>query len=87
MRINVYAEEVTPKVSIVEKTADTGSTFIGVRFHLASPETLHHSKKDDDTSAVTFWVKSSKAGFKHGDEALLLSVLNEAHRLLTGRAK
>lgn len=54
MRLNIYSEELTPRVEHVEKEAN-GKIFHGVRFYLKSPEELHHTADDDDTSAVTFW--------------------------------
>lgn len=72
MRVNVYAEEQTDAVEIIEKDG-----FTGVRFWLHLPVTkceedpnyvgktrtvqhqgpfMHHPK-DDDSSAVTFWGK------------------------------
>lgn len=72
MRINVYAEEMTDKVELIEKTTKDG-TFVGVRFWLELPVTvksdpdgpqqhvrgpfLHHAD-DNDSSAVTFWGKA-----------------------------
>lgn len=66
MRINIYAEEITQHVEIVEKTTLEG-TFTGVRFWLHLPVTLEdgtqaqgpfiHGPGDDDSSAVTFWGK------------------------------
>jgi len=66
MRVNVYAEEMTDRVEIVEKMID-GQLFTGLRFYLELPVTrgqmqisgpfLHHDG-DDDSSAVTFWGKS-----------------------------
>jgi len=66
MRVNVYAEEMTDRVEIVEKTID-GQLFTGLRFYLELPVTrgqmqvsgpfIHHDG-DDDSSAVTFWGKS-----------------------------
>jgi hypothetical protein len=57
MRVNVYSQELTKEVSIVEKVAaDTGIKHYGVRLYLHSPDLLHHTKEDDDRSAVTFWV-------------------------------
>jgi hypothetical protein len=38
MRVNVYAEEITDKVEIIEKTTPDG-TFTGVRFWLELPVT------------------------------------------------
>jgi hypothetical protein len=60
MRVNIYAEEITDEVQSQEKTADTGNTFYAIRFILKSPESLHFNEKDDDRSAVTFWVPGSK---------------------------
>lgn len=61
MRVNVYAEEMTHRVELVQK-----GDFTGVRFYLELPVTvgkeqvsgpfLHH-ENDDDSSAVTFWGK------------------------------
>jgi hypothetical protein len=57
MRVNVYSEEITERVELVEKTVgDTGETFYGVRFFLASPAELHRKDQgDDDAPSVTFW--------------------------------
>jgi len=56
MRINVYSEELTERVELKPKQADnTGAWFYGLHFFLLSPEELHHSDADDDTSAVIFW--------------------------------
>ena len=86
MRINVYAEELTTNVEIVEKTADNGSRFVGLRFKLKSPKELHQTPTDDDSSAVTFWVKSSKNGFKLGDELFLVGLLSAAITVLYEKA-
>lgn len=60
MRINVYAEELTQEVELVEKSVTDDRfgtrTFYGVRMYLQSSETLYHSPEDDDRSAITFWV-------------------------------
>ena len=65
MRVNVYAEEMTGRVEIIQKVTAT-DIFTGVRFYLELPATvkgkqyqgpfLHHPG-DDDSSAVTFWGK------------------------------
>ena len=65
MRVNVYAEEMTDRVEIVEKVID-GQVFTGLRFYTELPVTkggtqhqgpfIHHYG-DDDSSAVTFWGK------------------------------
>lgn len=69
MRVNVYAEEMTDRIEIIEKTTEAG-TFTGVRFYLELPvtvpsgsgHTIHrgpfmHKPGDDDSAAVTFWGK------------------------------
>jgi hypothetical protein len=66
MRVNVYAEEMTDRIDIVQKEG-----FTGLRIYLELPVTiLHpngmtevrrgpfiHKPGDDDSSAVTFWGK------------------------------
>jgi hypothetical protein len=65
LRLNVYAEELTDRVEIVEKDAD-GRKFTGIRFYMELPATVDgkqyqgpfiHGPGDDDSSAVTFWGK------------------------------
>lgn len=65
MRVNIYAEELTQRVELVEKRSDEG-TFTGVRFYLELPATVAgvqhqgpflHREGDDDSAAVTFWGK------------------------------
>ncbi len=67
MRVNIYAEELTDKVEIIKKTID-GRDYTAVRFYLELPATVDgkqysgpflHRPGDDDSSAVTFWGKSS----------------------------
>ena len=67
MRVNVYAEEITSRVEIVEKDG-----FTGIRFYLELPVTIkqnhggvtqyrgpfQHHPSDDDSAAVTFWGKA-----------------------------
>jgi hypothetical protein len=60
MRINVYSQELTKDVELVEATADTGITYYGVRIFLASPDVLHHTPEDDDRSAITFWLPNAQ---------------------------
>ena len=65
MRINVYAEELTDRIEIVEKTiGDT--TFVGVRIYLELPVTVGSEQVrgpflaepcGDGTSAITLWSK------------------------------
>lgn len=71
MRVNVYAEEMTSEVELVEKVID-GRTYVGVRLYLHLPVTRElgtgtvpeqvrgpfiHRLGDDDSSAITFWGK------------------------------
>lgn len=71
MRVNVYAEEMTDRVEIIEKVIDE-NVFTGVRFYLELPVTQYmdgkghpqnisgpfiHRPGDDDSAAVTFWGK------------------------------
>lgn len=72
MRVNVYAEEMTDRIEIIEKETADG-IFTGVRFYLELPVTppttqagvygdpvkgpFIHREGDDDSAAVTFWGK------------------------------
>lgn len=70
MRVNVYAEEMTDRIEIIEKHTEDGD-FTGLRFYLELPIQFpvgggHHLTRrgpfmhrpgDDDSSAVTFWGK------------------------------
>ena len=59
MRINVYSQELTDEVGVVEKVSNTGLTYSAVQLMLHSSPMLHHPPKDDDRSAVTFWLPKS----------------------------
>ncbi len=59
MRINVYSQELTDEVNTVEKVSNTGLTYSAVQLMLHSSPLLHHPPKDDDRSAVTFWLPKS----------------------------
>lgn len=59
MRINVYSQELTDEVVVVEKVSNTGVTYYGVQLILHSSDRLHHPPEDDDRSAVTFWLPKS----------------------------
>lgn len=61
MRINVYSQELTKEITLVQKQADTGIVFYGIRFFLASPDILHHIPEDDDRSAITFWIPNARS--------------------------
>ncbi len=70
MRVNVYSEELTDRVDIIERKVN-GNTFTGLRFYLELPVTTMpsgeqvrgpflHGPSDDESAAVTFWgVKGS----------------------------
>jgi hypothetical protein len=81
MRVNVYAEEITDRIELVEKKNAEGH-FVGIRFYLELPVTHEgvnvkgpfiHRPGDDDSAAITFW---GKRDFR---EALqnALSILDE----------
>lgn len=61
MRINVYSQELTDEVNVIEKVSNTGLTYSAVQIMLHSSPMLHHPPQDDDRSAVTFWLPKSKA--------------------------
>lgn len=60
MRINVYSQELTDEVIVVEKTSNTGIVYHAAQLVLYSSDRLHHSPEDDDRSAVTFWLPKSR---------------------------
>lgn len=74
MRINVYSQELTDEVKLVEKPSNTGVVYHAVQLILHSSERLHHPPEDDDRSAVTFWLPKSK----HRRESLALAFENMA---------
>jgi len=66
MRVNVYAEEMTDRVELIEKDGFTGIRFYlylpASEFQTFGPPKQHvgpfiHREGDDDSSAVTFWGK------------------------------
>ena len=59
MRINVYSQELTDEVIMIAKTSNTGITYHAAQLILHSSEKLHHPPRDDDRSAVTFWLPKS----------------------------
>lgn len=61
MRINVYSQELTDEVIPVEKVSNTGITYHAAQLVLHSSPMLHHPPKDDDRSAITFWLPKSDA--------------------------
>lgn len=60
MRINVYSQELTSEVGIVEKKSNTGIVYHAAQLMLHSSPMLHHPPHDDDRSAVTFWLPKSR---------------------------
>ncbi|MDE2434760.1 MAG: hypothetical protein KGM49_00735 [Sphingomonadales bacterium] len=60
MRINVYSQELTPEVLLIEKESNTGLVYSAVQMILHSSDRLHHPPADDDRSAVTFRLPKSK---------------------------
>lgn len=61
MRINVYSQELTDEVKVIEKESNTGLVYSAVQLMLHSSPMLHHPPQDDDRSAVTIWLPKSKA--------------------------
>ena len=59
MRINVYSQELTSEVNVIEKESNTGLVYSAVQIMLHSSPMLHHPPQDDDRSAVTFWLPKS----------------------------
>src|SRR6266849_423316 len=60
MRVNIYAEELTPETEFVSKVLEDGRTVYAVRLFFKSASELHHTVDDDDRSAITFWVPWTK---------------------------
>lgn len=59
MRINVYSQELTDEVKLIEKGSNTGIVYHAAQLILHSSPMLHHPPDDDDRSAVTFWLPKS----------------------------
>jgi len=59
MRINVYSQELTREIILVEKPSNTGVVYHAAQLVLHSSEKLHHPPHDDDRSAITFWLPKS----------------------------
>jgi hypothetical protein len=55
MRINVYHEELNEECEVVQKTAETGIVYYGIRLFMKSAPELHFKPEDDDRTAITFW--------------------------------
>ena len=83
MRVNVYTEELTFDVKVVEAeyvSSRSGQpmTNFGVRLFLKSHPDLHFLPKDDDRSAVTLWLGDNEK-HAHTLRDLLAHVLEELH--------
>lgn len=81
MRVNIYSQELTDEVLLIEKGSNTGITYSAVQFVLHSSERLHHPPMDDDRSGVTFWLPKSE----HRREALA-QAFEHAARLIREEA-
>lgn len=60
MRVNVYSQELTSEVEMIEKKSDTGIIYSAIRLYLHSSDKLHHGAGDDDRSAITIWLPKSE---------------------------
>ena len=61
MRINVYSQELTYEVILIEKKSNTETIYHAAQLILHSSPRLHHPPEDDDRSAVTFWLPKSQS--------------------------
>ncbi|UYA98816.1 hypothetical protein P9A53_gp72 [Xanthomonas phage vB_Xar_IVIA-DoCa6] len=59
MRVNVYSQELTSEVNLVQKESNTGLVYSAVQLMLHSSDKLHHPPADDDRSAITIWLPKS----------------------------
>jgi hypothetical protein len=75
VRINVYSQELTKEIALVNKLADdTGIRYYGVRMYLASPDVLHDTPQDDDRSAITFWIPNNDTFTKQDLRHVLMNM-------------
>ena len=82
MRINVYSQELTKEVTVVNKKAvDTGITYHGIRLYLHSPDLLHHTEEDDDRSAITFWIPHAESFTPADLAAVFRQMANDVERV------
>ena len=81
MRINVYSQELTKEVELVNKKADdTEITYYGIRLYLASPDILHHTTEDDDRSAITFWIPNAQSFTKDDLAAVFQDMMTATYQ-------
>ena len=68
MRVNIYAEEMTDRIELVEKEAD-GRKFVGLRFYLYLPVTLPSESRVVDgcmgEQYVTLPARNKRGPFIH----------------------
>jgi hypothetical protein len=83
MRINIYSQELTDEVLLIEKESNTGLVYSAVQIVLHSTDKLHHPPQDDDRSAVTFWLPKSE----HRREELALAFENMAKLVRVARCE
>ena len=60
MRVNVYSQEQTSEVILLAKQSNTKIVYHAAQLILHSSPMLHVPPKDDDRSAITFWLPKSK---------------------------
>lgn len=67
MRINVYSQELLlderpsePVTEQIVQRSSTGASYVAVRLFLDGSPRLHQPPKDDDRSAITFWLPTSE---------------------------
>lgn len=70
MRVNVYSQELTDEVQVIEKMSNTGLIYSAVALMLHSSERLHHPPQDDDRSAIVIWLPKSEERREQLAEAL-----------------
>lgn len=63
MRTNIYSQEITDEVKLIEKIGPDGQIFSAVQLMLHSSDMLHqppnHNGDDDDRSAISLWLPKS----------------------------
>lgn len=85
MRINVYSQELTTEVQLIQKVSNTGLTYSAVQLMLHSSPMLHHPPEDDDRSAVTLWLpKSTERRLGLADALRQMAILVESAPPETG---
>ena len=82
MRVNIYSQELTDEVVLIEKRSNTEVVYSAVQFMLHSSEKLHHPPQDDDRSAVTFWLPKSQR-----NREMLASAFERAAAMIRNEAR